>query len=262
MTIVAVAAAGGTSASTTTALLLSAMLPAGYPTLFAECDPSGGDVAAWGQLPTVPGWSSAVSASDRSWSAIVDNAQQLPSGLRVMVAPSRAAQAHTAVAEASRNFSALLSAMPDLVTVADCGRVHLDPPAWAASAQLALLLVRQSVSSAPATVPRVDRAIEALGVLRSACRQVGVVLIGGAPYRSPEIASALGVELFGVLPEDAAGAALAAGGWTVGGRAARTPLARAAGDLGARVIEALFGRGHRPDQFWTTERAAAAEVVP
>ena len=80
MTIVAVATAGGTSASTTTALLLSAMLPAGYPTLFAECDPSGGDVAGWAQLPTVPGWSSAVSASDRSWSAIVDNVQQLAIG--------------------------------------------------------------------------------------------------------------------------------------------------------------------------------------
>jgi hypothetical protein len=253
MTLVAVCTAGGSAASTTTAVALAAMLPAGYPTLLAECDPTGGDVAAWAQLPTTPGWSSAVSGGDRSWEAIAEHAQQLPSGLRVMAAPARAAQAHTAVSEAARGFAGLLVAASDVVTVADCGRVEFEAPLWAAPAQLTLLLVRQSVVSAPATVPRVDRAIEALGVLRSACRQVGVVLIGGAPYRSSEIAAALGTELFGVLPEDASGAALVAGGWTVGKRASRSPLARAAAELGSRVIEAIYGRGHRPEQLWTAE---------
>jgi hypothetical protein len=233
------------------------MLPTGYPTLFAECDPTGGDVAAWAQLPTTPGWSSAVSGGDRSWEAIADHAQQLPSGLRVMVAPARAAQAHSAVSEAARSFAGLLVAAPDVVTVADCGRVEFDTPLWAAPAQLTLLLVRQSVVSAPATIPRVDRAVEALGVLRSACRQVGVVLIGGAPYRSSEIAGALGAELFGVLPEDASGAALVAGGWTVGKRASRSPLARAAADLGRRVVEAIYGRDHRPEQLWAANEPEA-----
>jgi hypothetical protein len=252
MTIVAVCSAGGSAASSTTAVVLSAMMPAGYPTLLAECDPSGGDVAAWAQLPAAPGWSTAVSGSDRSWSAIVDNAQPLPSGLRVLAAPSRASQARTAVSEAARGFAGLLAAVPDVITIADCGRVELDTPLWATSAQLTLLLVRQSVVSAPATVPRVDRTIEALGVLRRACRQVGVVLVGGAPYRSSELAAALGVELFGVLPEDTAGAALVAGGWTVGRRASRSPLAKAAGHRGARVVEALYGRDHRPEQLWAT----------
>jgi hypothetical protein len=258
MTLVAVCAPAGSAASTTTAVVLASMLPAGYPTLLAECDPSGGDVAAWAQLPTTPGWSSAVSGGDRSWEAIGDHAQALPSGLRVMAAPARSAQAHTAVGEASRGFAGLLAAAPDVTTIADCGRVEFDAPVWAAPAQLTLLLVRQSVVSAPATVPRVDRAIEALGILRSSCRQVGVVLIGGAPYRSSEIAAALGTELFGVLPEDASGAALVAGGWTLGRRASRSPLARAAAELGERVIEAIFGRGHRPERLW----AAPVESVP
>jgi hypothetical protein len=253
MTIVAVCAATGSAASTTTAVVLAAMFPAGYPTLLAECDPSGGDVAAWAQLPTSPGWSTAVSGADRSWAAIDDNVQQLPSGLRVMTAPARASQAHTAVGEAARGFAGLMAAAPDVVAVADCGRVDLDAPLWATSAQLTLLLVRQSVASAPATVPRVDRTIEALGVLRRVCRQVGVVLIGGAPYRSSEVAGALGAELFGVLPEDASGAALVAGGWTVGKRASRTPLAKAASSLGERVVEAIYGRGHRPEQLWAVE---------
>jgi hypothetical protein len=58
----------------------------------------------------------------------------------------------------------------------------------------------------------------------------------------------LGVELFGVLPEDAAGAGLVCGGWTVGKRAARSPLAKAAAPLGARVLESIYGRGHRFDR--------------
>ena len=200
------------------------MLPAGYPTLLAECDPSGGDVAAWAQLPTSPGWSTAVSASDRSWAAIADNTQQLPSGLRLMAAPARAAQAHTAVGEAAREFAGLLAAAPDVVTVADCGPRRVRCAARGRRRRSSRCCSSASRScSAPATVPRVDRAIEALGVLRSACRQVGVVLIGGAPYRSAEIAAALGIELFGVLPEDASGAALVAGGWTVGKRAVAKP---------------------------------------
>jgi hypothetical protein len=257
VTIVAVCSAGGSSCSTTTSVVLAAMMPAGYPTLLAECDPSGGDVAAWAQVPATSGWPTAVAGSDRSWLAVVDNAQQLPSGLRVLTSPARTAQARTAVDEAARGFAGLLAALPDVITIADSGRVDLEPPVWTTAAQLTLLLVRQAAASAPATVPRVDRAIESLDVLRGSCRQVGVVLVGGAPYRSAEIASALGVELFGVLPEDPAGATLVAGGWTIGKRAARSPLARAASQLGGRVVETLYGRGHRPEQLWAGEGLSA-----
>ena len=252
MTIVAVCEAGGTAASTSTSLLLAAMLPRAYPSFMAECDPAGGDVAAWAQLPVAPGWSTAVSGSDRNWSAILDHTQELPSGLRVMTAPARPSQARAAVIEAANGFAGLLSVMPDAVMIADCGRVELDAPVWARASQLALLLMRQATVSAQATVARVDRTIEALEVLRGSCRQVGVVLIGGAPYPASDIASALGIELFGVLPEDAAGAALVCGGWTVGRRAARSPLAKAAGPLGARVVEAVYGRGHRFTQPTTS----------
>jgi hypothetical protein len=248
MTLVAVCQAGGTSASTTTSLVLAAMFPQARPVLLAECDSSGGDVAAWAQLPVAPGWSTAIAGTDRTWTAIHDHSQELPSGLRVMTAPARPSQARTAVIEAAGGFAGLLAVMPDIVTIADCGRVELDAPIWARSAQLTLLLMRQATVSAQATVARVDRTIEALEVLRNACHQVGVVLIGGSPYRAPEVASALGMELFGVLPEDSVGAGLVCGGWTVARRASRSPLARAAGPLGQRVIESVFGRGHiRPN---------------
>lgn len=252
MTIVAVCEAGGTSSSTTTSLLLAALFPRTHPSFMIECDPSGGDVAAWAQLPVAPGWSTAVSGTDRNWSAIIDHTQDLPSGLRVMTAPARPSQARAAVTEAASGFSGLLAAMPDAIAIADCGRVELDAPLWARASQLTLLLMRQATVSAQATVARVDRTIEALEVLRGSCRQVGVVLVGGSPYPASEVSRVLGVELFGVLPEDAVGAGLVCGGWTVGRRAARSPLAKAAQPLGARVIEAVYGRGHRFEQSSTS----------
>ena len=246
MTIVAVCEAGGTAASTTTSLLLAATLPPRIPGLRGECDPSGGDIAAWAQLPAGPGWSSAVSGTDRNWSAIVDHTQELPSGLRVMTAPARPSQARAAVIEAASGFSAQ---MLDVAGSGDDRRLRSTSsstrPVWARASQLTLLLVRQATVSAQATVARVDRTIEALEVLRSSSRQVGVVLIGGSPYPTSEVSAVLGVELFGVLPEDAVGAGLVCGGWTVGKRAARSPLAKAAAPLGARVVEAVYGRGHR-----------------
>jgi hypothetical protein len=92
------------------------------------------------------------------------------------------------------------------------------------------------------TPARFARALEAVETLRESCHEVGIVLVGGAPYRAGEIEQAAGWPLFGVLPDDALGAALVAGAWTVGGRAARTPLAKAGRELAGRVVEALFGR--------------------
>lgn len=237
MTIVAVCAAAGSSGSTTTSLLLAAL--SRRPPLLLECDPEGGDVAGWCQLSASPSWTSAVADGDRSWAAVLRHSQVLPSHLRVVTCPTRGAQARTAVWSAAAGFAPLLGGLDDVVAFADCGTVGADPPLWARAAQLTLLLVRQTPWAWQATAPRVDRAIEAIDVLRG-CRRVGVVLIGGAPYRASEIAAVLGVELFATLPEDASGAALASGAW--GRRADRSPLARGIVELLARIDEALYGR--------------------
>lgn len=242
MTLVAVCAPGGSSAVTTTSLLLAAMAPRGEAAVLLECDPDGGDVAAWAQLPSSPGWTSAVAASDRSWQGLLGHVQALPSGLRVMVSPPRPSQAGPAVSAAAVGFAGLVSIEAAVLAIADCGRVVSDPPVWARSADLTLLLLRQAASSPQATVARVDRAIEAVDVLRRGCRQVGVVLIGAAPYSAREIASAMQVELFAALPEDAAGAGRVCGAWTMGRRVSRSPLARAPADLAVAVVEAVRGR--------------------
>lgn len=192
----AVCAAGGSTGSTTTSLLLAAMSPEQHPALLAECDPDGGDVAAWAQVQPAPGWATAASASDRTLAGLLAHTQ-LVSGLPALLSPSRPSQARSAVREGAVGFSGLLAGTPEVLTYADWSLVALEASVWARAAQLTLLLVRQVPGSAPATVARVDRAIEAVEVLRGACSQVGVVLVGGAPYGAREVASVLGVELSG-----------------------------------------------------------------
>lgn len=240
MSVVAVCEAAGTSASTTTALLLAASMPE-HPTLLMECDPSGGDVAAWCGLRETPGWGTAAVTGDRSWVGLRGHMQELPSRLAVLTAPTRGAQARVAVRESDGRFGPLLRSMPDVIAVADCGRIENGPPVWTVGAQRVVLLVRQSSASPGATLARVDRAGEALEMLRAADAPVSVVVIGARPYSANEVALALDWPVWATLPEDPAGAALAAGAWTIGKGASRSPLARAARPIAARVVDELAG---------------------
>jgi MinD-like ATPase involved in chromosome partitioning or flagellar assembly len=239
MTLVAICEAPGTSASTTTALALAALAPDGHSTLVLECDPSGGDLAGWAGLYGNPSWSSAIAAPDRSWSGLYRHLQELPSGLHVMLAPSSPSQAATVVAEAAERFAPMVSALGDVVAFADCGR-STGRNGWIEAADLVVLLVRQA-ASAGATVARIDRSVE-LGESLQRRGRVGVVVVGDRPYAADEIAATLGVPLLGVLPNDGPGAALAAGAWTVGKGANRTPLARATRRVSASILE-QFDRG-------------------
>ena len=243
MSLVAVFEAAGTAASTTTSLLLAASMPVGQPVICAECDPSGGDLAAWAELRQTPGWATAVAAGDRSWNGLRTHLQQMPSGLSVLAAPSQTRVARTVVREAVGRFGALLGSMPDVLTVADCGRLGAEPPAWLEPASLLLMLVRQAPTSTGATVARVDRAAEAMDRLRPMNSRIGVVVIGARPYEPQQVIDVVGGELLGVLPEDPVGAGLAAGAWTVGRGASRSALARATRPLAATLAERLAGVG-------------------
>jgi len=243
MSTVAVLEGSGTTGSTTTSALLAACLPEGHPVVLAECDPSGGDLASWAQLRDSPGWSTAVASGDRSWDGLQTHLQQLPSGLNVLVAPTHTTQAHVVTREAAKRFGPLLRSMSDITVIADCGRMTGEVPSWALVADFVLLVVRQASSSEGATVARVDRAGECLDALRAARLTVGVVVIGARPYSPVELAAAVHADVFAVLPEDAAGAALAAGAWTIGRGAARSPLARAARPVSERLVAVLSGIG-------------------
>ena len=242
--VVALCEAAGTSVSTTSSLTVASSMPSGQAVVFAECDPSGGDLAAWADLRETPGWATAVAAGDRSWTGLRAHFQEMPSGLSVLCTPTQARMARPAVRESVARFGSLLGSMSDVVTVADCGRVGRELPAWLGPASLVLLLVRQASTSAGATVARVDRAAEVMERLgTSSERRVGLVIVGARPYDPQQLVDAIGGELFGVLPEDPIGAGLASGAWTVGRGASKSPLARAARTLAATVVETLTVSG-------------------
>src|SRR6266545_2991121 len=115
------------------------MSPAQHPAVFAECDPDGGDVAAWAQVLPTPGWSSAVASADRTLPGLLTQAHQL-SGLPLLLAPPRPSQSRSAVREGAVGFAGLLAGATDVLAYADCGRVTLEVPMWARAAQLTLLL--------------------------------------------------------------------------------------------------------------------------
>lgn len=240
MSFVAICEAPGTSASTTTSLALAAFAPPDRPAMILECDPSGGDVAGWASLHGNPSWSSAVAAPDRSWAGMHRHLQELPSGLSVMLAPSSPANAETVVGEAAERLGPVVAALDEVVGFADCGRTT-QPTAWIAAADLVIVLVRQA-TSAGASVPRVDRAGELAKSLPHRTG-VGLVVVGERPYAASDIATSVGLPLLGVLPDDGPGAALAAGAWTVGRGAARTPLARSARVVSEAILDALHESG-------------------
>lgn len=246
MTLVALCEAPGTSASTTTALALAALAPPDRPTLVLECDPSGGDLAGWAGLSGNPSWSSAMSAPDRSWSGMYRHLQDLPSDLSVMLAPATASRAASVVPDAAERFAPMVSALDDVIAFADCGRTT-GRSGWVDAADLVIVLVRQA-ASAGASVTRIDRAVELARSLPRSAR-VGLVVIGERPYAPSDISATIDLPLLGVLPDDGPGASLAAGAWTIGKGANRTPLARAARKVSAVIHEQLDARQMRPAPY-------------
>ena len=148
-----------------------------------------------------------------------------------------------------------MAAAPDVVTVADCGRVDFDAPLWATSAATDAA-ARPPVGGVGAG----DGRLESIGrSKRSAClrkhvppgrrrahRRGSVSVAGGRRRARRPNCSACSPRTPPVLRSSPAAGPSASG-------LARSPLAKAAAALGCRVVEAIYGRDHRPDQLWSAE---------
>ena len=106
MTVTSFVSIKGAPGVTTLACLVGATWPEGRKVMVAECDPSGGDLAARFQLSSREGWPALLAAARRSGTTIdiASHLQQLPGGLDVLVA-TRGLDA----LDASRSMDALLS---------------------------------------------------------------------------------------------------------------------------------------------------------
>ena len=243
MAIVAIAG----DACTTTAVALVSAWPASHDVLLIEADPTGGDLAAWFDLPVSPSLSTVVTrVLDGAWPEVERHARVANSGLRIIPAPPRSGEAAQAVAESARSLVTCLANRPSPVVIADTGRVQPSPAAhpFVGAAAVTVVVHRQATQSSRAAAARLQRLADQLEALMSLPTAAVVAVVGAAPFELRDVESFLG-ESVGVLPivglpVDALAAAVFGGRTGVSSRRlARCALLRAAGDLAA-VVERSF----------------------
>ena len=229
------------NATTTTTLALAEGWPSAAQVLVAELDPSGGDLAAWLDLPQSPGLASAVTATPAgAWPTITGHVQQTPSGVAVLVAPLRAVEATAAVREAAARLLPTLSALDTPTVLADCGsQVPSQMSSVVTQAGLVVVTVRQPRTSDRAAAAVLDRTAELIDHLVARHLDTVAVVVGDAPYAADEIEAFLGGAERLVptlaLPDDPAGAAALAGRPMSRRLALRSPLRRAAAGVAAEL---------------------------
>jgi hypothetical protein len=206
--LIAVCSLKGSPGVTTWSIALAARWPApAYPVL-AECDPSGGSVAARFSLRPAPGLVSLTAAARRDTTAglLWAHTQSLPGGLPVVVAPPGADYARAALGtltDARRQAVSVLRAgtsRPGSVVIADCGRLDSTSPAVpiAREADRLLLLVRSRADD-------LAHLAAGLSMVDLWAMRPGLLLVGGG-YPASEVSRELGIPVLGQIPHDERGA--------------------------------------------------------
>ena len=197
----------------------------------AEFDPAGGDLAPRYGLGVEPGLVSLAAAARRELSEemVWHHAQRLPGDLAALVGPASAEQAHASLRAVAGRFVSVMDASGADV-LADCGRLWPSSPSEEVvhQAALAVLVARPSAEEIAHLCSRVAS-------LRSACRRLGVVLVGERPYGPEEVGAAVEAEVIGVLADDPKGAALLAGHAQAPWAFRRSALMRSAREVAAGI---------------------------
>lgn len=272
--LVAVCSVKGSPGVTTFALALASCWPEGSDPVVLEADPSGGDLAVRYGLDLAPGLMSLAAEARQAapphggvsgdQDLLWRHSGELPGGLPVIVAPPDADRAHAALAaltaDPDRGLRAVADAAtdPDIVVIADCGRLDERSAALplAAAADVVLLLTGAERDALSHVTRR-------LRVVRGWNRAVELVLVGGG-YGLDVVGEHLGMTPIGHLPHDPRTAALMCGHPVTGGRAtralARSRLVRAAAEIAEvldRTVEPVESAVAQHLQAWT-----AGGVVP
>jgi hypothetical protein len=244
MTVVSICSAKGAPGVTTTACAIGAVWPAERGVVVAECDPSGGDLAARFGLSAKRGMTSLMldaRHTNLESIQIQHHLQTLPGGLEVLVGPTGAGASRTVDSQLSGCLERLLDhraegseALIDLVL--DCGRILPGAPgqvAAIAAADHVLVIARPTVDSVASTrwiAERLSRG-DADGASAS------LVLVGDGPVPPLQAASALGLELIATLPHDRVGSAALRGDSVKPGRLARSALVSCARSMVLELLE-------------------------
>ncbi|GAA2653709.1 hypothetical protein GCM10010412_022030 [Nonomuraea recticatena] len=216
MTVIGIASVKGAPGVTAFALALASTWPGNV--VLAELDASGGDLAGHRGLQPDPGIASLATEirRERDVEVLTRHAQMLPSGLKVIPAPSRPAQAHAAI-------SALAGVLPEVfpkllretTLIADLGRLTGASVELAGSMDRLLVLTRPKLTD--------------LAHLDGLPPNAELVLVGRGPYPPKEVTDALDLKIRVHLRHDPAAQAF------LEGRRRRTRLVRAARQLAATL---------------------------
>jgi MinD-like ATPase involved in chromosome partitioning or flagellar assembly len=237
-------------ACTTTTVALAAAWPRSDDAVVLEADPTGGDLAAWFDMPVNPSLSTVVTRlGDGGWAGLDRFTRLAPPGLRLIPAPANAAEAQQAVAESARSLVGAIAAAGSPIVFVDTGRL-VQPPAahpFVAAATVTVLVHRQSPQSARAAAVRLQRLADQIDASQAAGVGLVVAVVGAAPFDLRQIdeflADVVGsVPVIGLPVDTLAAGAYAGRAGVSERRLARLPLARAARDLGAAVELAVRDR--------------------
>ncbi len=240
MSLLAIASVKGSPGVTTATVALAATWPEGRAAVVAEADPAGGDLAARFGLAEEPGLMSWAAASRRAPATqeLLRHTQEIPGGIRALVAPAGAGPAVGALrllgSKGPLGFERLL----DADVLVDCGRLELteSPHPLLSEADLVILLARPALADLAHLAARIDS-------VQPGVRDVALVLVGPGPYPAKEVADTFGISVVGHVPVDPHGAAICSGAETLTARAgARSPLLRAARSLAEGLAARLVAR--------------------
>lgn len=239
--------------STTTALGLAATWPDGERAVVVEFDPAGGCLSAWLEVPRQPSLSDlAASASSGSWPTIESMVQTSPTGVEVLVAPTRSVEAAAAIV-ASSPMLPVVSALDLPVVIADGGRLRSGLSALTVQAGVVVVAHRQHAGSAAAATVGLERVGDLCDLLTVRSIPFVVALIGDRPYGADEVGTFVGADVVVELAVDPWAAAVLAGRSGSRTRLKRSPLWRSLGTLSSTVSAQL--RQSRDEALWTTQAA-------
>ena len=238
--IVSLVAAKG-SAVTTMMLALTATWP-DNSALALEMDPTGGDVAAWFDLPHSPGVLTAAAAA-REPQDLRTHAHVLPGGVPIVAAPIRGAEAIGPMTELVRGVLPMTRIAGDITAIIDLGSATSPiAPSLLALSDLAVVVVRQAARSRGMTVGRCVHAAAVAEMLLTAGLPSAVVVVGSSPFKPQDVAAQVGLELAGVIADDPQAAASLAGEPGSRRGSSRSRLLRSAipvaADLAGRLVSA------------------------
>ena len=184
-------------------------------------------------------------AAGTTWSPIC---APRPTGLRLLPAPSRSAEAAQALSESTRHLVGVLAAAPAHTTIADAGRIASNPAShpMVGGAAVTVIVHRQSTQSPAAAAVRLQRLADQVDAFAALTTAPIVAVIGAMPFSLDEIGSfvaeAAGTVPVVGLPVDELSAAVLAGRTGVSAkRLSRLPLLKASRDL-AVVAHRAIGR--------------------